>query len=281
MSGARLRLATHLVAVLLAVTLGGCTAPNPSYSREGPDAELAAPADAAALDLLADTARPDAARDAAAPDLAVPPDAAALDPAGTCPQRADLALCLRFEGAVSDESQYRVALTTQNVTYGTGATGKAADMGATSVISIPDGPLFDVDAVTIEAWFNPRTASHRQGVLDNDGQYGLILLASNTIMCIGVGNALQSAVTGGAVAAGVWTSAACVIDQSANTLYINGVKVATAPRTGPLRTTSSYGITVGADGADGNPFDGLIDNVRVWRTSRTPAEICAGARNCR
>jgi hypothetical protein len=280
MSGASVRLATQLVATLLAVTVGGCTAPNPSYSREGPDADLAAPADAAAEDLRVDSAPLDAARDARAADAA-PADAAALDPAGTCPQRADLALCLRFEGAVTDESQYRVALTTQNVSYAAGAIGKAADLGATSVISIPDGPLFDLEAVTIEAWFNPRTVNHRQGVLDDDGQYGLIILASNTVMCVGVGNTLQGAVTGGAVAAGVWTSAACVIDQTANTLYINGVKVATGPRTGPLRTSPTFGITVGADGADGNPFDGLIDNVRVWRTSRTAAEICAGARNCR
>jgi hypothetical protein len=296
MADAPVRPATQLAVALLGVLLGACTAPNPAYSREEADAMVhpladARLPDAATPDVLPpDGPAPDRApdappRDSAVTDGAAPDrvpdagamDAAPLDPTGICPQQPELALCLRFEGTVTDESQYRTPLAVRNVAFAGGPTGKAGDLGGTSLVSIAETPLYDLDAVTIEAWVNPRVVDRRMGILDYEAQYGLIFLASNHVMCVGTNGTTAS---GGALTPGVWTSVACVIDQTANSLWIDGVRVASVPRSGPLSTSSTYGITVGSDGAQGNPWDGLIDNVRIWRGARTPAEVCAGALHC-
>jgi hypothetical protein len=274
--------ATRLAVVsLAAAALVACTVPNPAFSPARDGAQEAR--DSRSGD--ARDSAPDRAPDDRPPDtLSAIPDgnpSASLDPAGTCPQRADLSLCLRFEGTVSDESQNRVPLTHQSVSFAAGnGTGMAADMGTSSLINVPDGPLFDQEAITIEAWIKPRSGGRRMGIVDNDSQYGMIALANGVMMCVGSGAGTPNAVSGGSLPVGVWTSFTCVFDNTMTALWMDGVKIASAPRSGPLHTASTYGVTVGSDGPDGNPFDGLIDNVRIWKVARSAAAICAGALNC-
>jgi hypothetical protein len=292
--GARARRATWLVLSLGAWgAVAACTAPNPNYAPSGADARADHPGavlpaspqtaeDGAPLGL--DASPPGAAPDASADRAALASSAkdGSLAPsatATTCPARADLALCVPFEGSVVDESPNHLALETRGVSFASGGPGgEAADLGATSLIKLPDNPLFDLQAVTVEAWVNPRTITARMGVVDYNGQYGLILLAGGAPMCVGSNGG--PAVLGAPIVAGVWTSLACAIDATSTSLWVNGTKVGSGVRTAPLRTASIAGITLGSDGPDGNPFDGLLDNVRIWKTVRAAADICAGAHRC-
>jgi hypothetical protein len=304
MAGPRERRAIRLALPLLALSLLACTVPNPAYMRgdgdepaiskvasrthdAGPPDDGRAPADADTSDvrLSPEAGRPDAAGTLGkigdgglAPNLAEPP---AVDPAATCPQRAELALCLRFEGAVTDESINHLALTVRNVPLAAGPSGTAGDLGATSLISVPDSALFDTPVVTVEAWVKPRTLPGRiMGIFDYNGQYGVLVQPNGTVECVGSGGGGPPWPTAGPLTVGAWTSVTCLFDTAAGSLWLDGVKASSLPRPGPLRTTSTDGITVGSDGPQGNPFDGLIDNVRVWKQARTPAQICAGARAC-
>jgi hypothetical protein len=256
------RCAAQTVNALFGLALMACAAPNPAYNRGG---------DAAAGLLVIDaTAQP----------LADALGQEAQPAAAECPQRADLALCVRFEGQVVDESQYRVPLVARGVRFATGGpAGTAADLDATSLISLADNPLFDLETVTIEAWVKPRSAGGRMGIVDYDGQYGMFIQANGTALCEGSNGA--SYVTSGVLTVGAWVSISCAFDRTMANLWIEGAPIDSAARTGPLRTASTTGITLGSDGAQGNPFDGQIDNIRIWRVVRTTAQICAGAHNCR
>jgi hypothetical protein len=212
---------------------------------------------------------------------APPPDSAPTvepaDPAGTCPQTPDLALCLRFEGAVRDDSRYQLTADTRNVEFQAGPAGQAVALDAQSSIVVPPNPIFDTAAVTLEAWVHPRALGRRMGVVYNGNQYALVILPSGSAMCTGGGG---YALTGNAVKPGQWTSLACTYDADRVTLWIDGSQTAESPRTGPLRTGSPTGVGVGYEAPEGNVFDGLIDNVRVWRRVRTASQLCAGARGC-
>jgi hypothetical protein len=224
---------------------------------------------------------PDVAPPADAPPTppldSAPPAEPTDDPAGTCPQTPELALCLRFEGMVRDDSRYRLTPATSNITFQPGPTGQAADIGAGSSIVVPTNPLFDTAAVTLEAWVRPRAVGRRMGVVFNGNNYHLVILPSGSAMCSGGGG---YALTGDAVSPGQWTSLACTYSATTVALWINGRKTAENMRSGPVRTGSPTGVGVGYEVPEGNPFDGFIDNVRLWREVRSPRQLCAAARGC-
>jgi hypothetical protein len=261
-----------------------CAVPNPAYRPGHGDASGPMAAIDAATDqrLAPDTLAPD--RDSrqtmetgiAGADRVTEDQSAPLE---VCPQSPDLTLCVSFEGQVVDESRYRHVLVKSNVSFATGGpAGTAADLDSTSLISLADDPLFDLQALTLEAWINPASLGLRMGILDYQGQYGMFVQADGTVLCVGSGGG--SYVRSATLVVGSWVSISCTFDQTASHLWANGIHLATAARTGPLRADSTSGITLGSDGTDGNPFDGLIDNIRLWRVVRTPAEICADSYAC-
>jgi hypothetical protein len=278
----------------------GAIAPPPRADDAGPRAstelDARAPVDVARSEPTVgiSSTPPPVMPDAAAPppDAAPPPpDAAPLppdapppappptaDPAGMCPQGPDLALCLRFEGAVVDESQYRHKLVASGVGFAAGPAGMAASVGVGSEIVVPESAAFDSDAVTIEAWVQPRAIGRTMGIVDRDNRYSLSILGSGSVMCSGFGDyALQGSV----MAAGVWRSVACTFDSGAITLYVDGVNVKQVSAKHGLGGGGPTGLNVGASNPSREKLDGLIDNVRVWRSVRTPQQVCAAARNCR
>jgi hypothetical protein len=149
-------------------------------------------------------------------------------------------------------------------------------MGLTSLITVPEDPAFDIQEVTLEAWVNPRNVGERIGVLDHDGQYGLIILPGARVMCVGGGGTALSTTL---VTAGTWVSLACTFGQGKVEVWFNGA-LSGSDALGTLATSKNTGLTIGSDGPDGNPLDGLIDNVRLWRTVRSAADLCAAAIKC-
>jgi hypothetical protein len=231
-----------------------------------------------------------------------PPDLPASCPRG----HPDLSLCLRFENEVVDDSPVRHAVAASNVGFERGLYGQAGRFGPQGGVAVPESAALDSARVTIEAWINPRTLpllATQMGLLDNNAQYGLFLRPGGTLVCVGRGTAAATA----AARAGVWTSVACTFDQTV-TIWINGIQRGQAPSLGPLEARGTTGTSVGRDNPLGGNncveaqaapppephrggfegpcqgpayYDGLLDNVRVWRSVRTAEEICAAALDCR
>jgi hypothetical protein len=244
---------------------------TPPSGASPPDAERA-PVDALATAFEVSAAE-------TAPDAGVPPPPSESESACS-PADPALALCLRFEGQVVDESSRGQRLSASGVAYDTGPAGMAGRLGAASTIKVPESPSLDSPQVTIEAWLAPRTlpaAGRRQGILDNSGQYGMFLLPPATVMCI-AGDVEATAV--GVLTIGAWISAACTFDGRAVTVWIEGKKVAERPSMA-VNQGGGAGLTVGLNNPSGENFEGLLDNVRVWRTVRTPDELCRSALACR
>jgi hypothetical protein len=244
---------------------------------------------------------PDAGVEPASPDAAAaappadggggeegdqPGDGAAVEREPPCPRgHPDLALCLRFEGSVVDDSQNAHALTPGAVTFERGVSpagpvNLVGRFGPVGGVSIPESAALDSARVTVEAWLSPRVlpaAGTQMGVVDNNDQYGLFLRPGGTLACIGRGTAAAAAV----VRPGVWTSVACTFDEAAVAIWVNGVPYARVVSTGPPAAGGTTGTSVGQDNPVGSPFEGVLDNVRIWRAVRTEEEICGGAIVCR
>ena len=55
-------------------------------------------------------------------------------------------------------------------------------------------------------------------------------------------------------------------------LYVNGIQVASRARTGAIAPRPTR-CTIGGDALYGQYFTGLIDEVRIYNTALTPAQI--------
>jgi hypothetical protein len=75
-----------------------------------------------------------------------------------------------------------------------------------------------------------------------------------------------------ALPTGTWTHLAVTYDGAAIRLYVNGVSVAVAARTGDLATTTNS-LQIGGDSIYGQYFKGLIDEVRVYDRALSQTEI--------
>jgi hypothetical protein len=58
-------------------------------------------------------------------------------------------------------------------------------------------------------------------------------------------------------------------------LFLDGVSVGSVPKSGSLSTDPSVGVWIGSNPptASSKPWDGLIDEVRIYDRALTPAEI--------
>jgi hypothetical protein len=238
-----------------------------------------APPDAAPLPAVdAEIAPVDAP---ASVDAAAQPDAQPAPlPPPACPDDPALSLCLRFEGRVLDESPHAQPVAAAGVRYQQGPSGMAAALGPDSDLRLADSALFDAPTITVEAWLSPRAlppAGQRRGIADSPGQYGMFLLPPATVMCI-AGQAQAEARD--VLAVDRWTSAACTFDGDVVSVWIEGKKVAQVP-SGGVSQGGHGGLTVGLNNPSGEHFEGLLDNVRLWRRVRSAADLCASAHACR
>ena len=93
---------------------------------------------------------------------------------------------------------------------------------------------------------------------------------------IGSGNTVQlrfrlraggatTTLAGGALTTNAWTHVAATYDGADMRLYIDGKEVAKAAKTGNLDTDNKVAVWIGDQPpAGGGPFDGLIDDVRLF-----------------
>jgi hypothetical protein len=284
----------------------GTPQPQPPADTAGPEASSPTPDASASVDVApppaeaappAPEAAPPAGPDATAAD--VPARDTALDfspdlnPAPIlCPADPDLVLCLGFENEVKDESTHNLKPQASGLTFTTNpraqaGDGKAGSFVAATRVQIPYNAAMDVTTLTIEATIVPRrlpTGSARMGILDYSREYSLFLYPNGKISCIVVlgGGVDQLDSATGLVGVDLASHVACTVTDKTIALWKNGLMVSSATIKTRLETGSGANtMVVGGNysSSDPDPFDGLIDNLRVWRTARTGTG-CAGGFTC-
>jgi hypothetical protein len=130
--------------------------------------------------------------------------------------------------------------------------------------------------MTLEAWVNPSVVNRawRDVIYKGDDNYYLEATSSrNTAAPVG-GGSFGDTWASSALAANTWSHLAVTYDKQTLRLYVNGVQVASRPRTQDI-ATSANPLQIGGDSLYGQFFQGTIDEVRVYNTALTAAQIQA------
>ncbi len=152
--------------------------------------------------------------------------------------------------------------------------------GTSARVTVPDSASLRLStAMTLEAWVNPTVASGSwRDVIykGNDNYYLEATTPTNSAPAIGgIFNSTNKAVYGtAALPLNTWSHLAASYDGATLRLFVNGTQVASAARTGTL-AASSNPLQIGGDSIFGQYFRGLIDEVRVYKTALTAAQIQA------
>jgi hypothetical protein len=77
----------------------------------------------------------------------------------------------------------------------------------------------------------------------------------------------------GVIRTGEWVHAAAVYDGSRMRLYQNGVEVGATRKTGSVAVGATVPVLIGNNPGSGRPFDGLIDEMRIYSRALTAREI--------
>ena len=170
--------------------------------------------------------------------------------------------------------------TITNATWSTsGKYGGALQFNGTSaLVTIPDSAsLHLTTGLTLEAWVNPSTvnANWRDVVYKGNDNYYLSATSTNASSPDGgliAGGTYADAFGTSALPTNTWSFLTETYDGSTVRLYVNGTQVASTAHTGAI-ATSTNPLQIGGDSIYGQFFAGLIDNVRVYNTALSAAQI--------
>jgi hypothetical protein len=163
---------------------------------------------------------------------------------------------------------------------GTGKYGGALSFnGIDSMVTVPDsGSINFTNGFTLEAWVNPVAAGNWSTVIFKEQTGGMLYsLYSNNGTNKPVGqlylnNAEQNAPGTAAVPLFAWTHLASTWDGSTLKLYVNGTLVGSKAISGTLPATTNP-LRIGSNTIWNEPFNGQIDEVRLYNRALTPGEI--------
>jgi beta-lactam-binding protein with PASTA domain len=207
-----------------------------------------------------------------------------------------LVLAVGFEEATgtaaADSSAVGAVGTIREATHVAGKFGRGLSFDGindwvTFTDTVTNGPLDLTTTATVEAWVNPaelldwdtivmkeRGTSLSYALYANDGspQPGGTPFPTGYIHV--TNNALDREIRGTTVLPiGTWTHVAMTYDGANQRLYINGVLAATRAQTGTI-AVSNNPLRIGGNNAFANEFfHGLVDEVRVYNTARSAAQI--------
>ncbi|MBS0641193.1 MAG: LEPR-XLL domain-containing protein, partial [Proteobacteria bacterium] len=166
---------------------------------------------------------------------------------------------------------------------GAGVTNRAfaVDARAMSATVPHDAALNPAGALTVEAWLlkDPSAGTWSSVISKStnsgwgDG-YGLAIYPDGKLHFF-VGNYSTGNVAAD-LPANTWTHVAGTWDGTTLRLYLNGTLANEAAYSGPSNNTTAP-LLIGNGGGGGYPWRGLIDELRIWTTARTAAEIAADA----
>ena len=167
--------------------------------------------------------------------------------------------------------------TVANTTWAAaGKYGKAFSFnGTSSRVTVPDSASLHLSsAMTLEAWVNPATttAAWRDVIYKGNDNYYLEGTSDHGGRP-GRRRHLRHHVYGtSALPLNTWSYLAVTYDRTTIRLYVNGTQVSTLAATGAI-ASSTNPLTIGSDPLYGQYFSGLIDDVRVYNTALTQAQI--------
>ena len=150
--------------------------------------------------------------------------------------------------------------------------------GTTARVTINDSASLRLTTgMTLEAWVNPSTVSSawRDVIYKGNDNYYLEGTSESSGRP-GMGGTFSPTPLYGAaaLAANTWSHLAATYDGATMRLYVNGVQVASRAQTGAI-LTSANPLQIGGDSIYGQYFSGMIDEVRVYNTALTQAQIQA------
>lgn len=158
----------------------------------------------------------------------------------------------------------------------------ALEFTGTNYVNMGDSTALKVSsALTVEAWIRPIGPGVGSGgiILNKEGEYEFARYPDGTLRW-----AVQNTSPGWAYAntgvvapLGQWLHVAFVYGGGSMRLYTNGVLANTRTATGNISDfdPSKNELWIGQRQAGGQAFQGAIDEVRVWKVSRSAAEIAA------
>ena len=133
--------------------------------------------------------------------------------------------------------------------------------------------------MTLEAWVNPSTvnANWRDVIYKGNDNYYLEATSTNASKPdagLIAGGTYADVYGTAALPANTWSYLAETYDGSTVRLYVNGTQVGSVAHTGAI-TTSTNQLQIGGDSLYGQYFAGMIDEVRIYNTALTAAQIQA------
>ena len=160
--------------------------------------------------------------------------------------------------------------------------------GVNQSVQIADSPsVSPTGPITVEAWINRAASGLQHSIVEKfgctvgDGGYVLRVTAGDRLLfgtrddC----NNGSSVIGNIPIPANVWTHVAGSWDGARLRLFVNGVADTTATTTrNPKNGTSP--LRIGERGNGGTPFNGQIDEVRLWNVARTVAQIATNRTVC-
>ncbi len=159
--------------------------------------------------------------------------------------------------------------------------------GSDDRVSIPDANSLDLTTdFTLEAWIKPTTLpGGERTIISKNRDVGLTgyrFMAYDNTLAIVVNNGPEQhvVVSTQTLSLNTWTHVAATYSGgTVLTLYINGVQEATQTFSSLTLGNSTQPVNLGSSEPSANAFNGSLDEVRIWSTVRTAAQIQA-KRNC-
>ncbi len=175
------------------------------------------------------------------------------------------------------------------VAWGTGKNGSGLSFdGANDYLDAPNSPSLNIsgNALTLSMWINPNTASTADDVVLGKHwnttmtspyyQYGLELQSNSTrpVFFVGTAAGALAASMTTTLTKGVWSHLAVVWNGSTAQFYVNGLPAGSASFSATI-TARGNPLRVGADADPGQHYQGLLDDLRIYNTALTQAQIQA------
>jgi hypothetical protein len=157
--------------------------------------------------------------------------------------------------------------------------------GKDDVVQVGDSVSLDLtNHMTVESWIRADSVPGTGGqarVASKSFSYEITVYSADTGCISGtqgdvqwraVIGGLDRRICGGWVTPGMWHHVAGTYDGSRFILYVDGNQVANVSRSG-LIETNNYDLNIGNHPFLARPFDGDIDEVRIWNIARTREQI--------
>ena len=166
----------------------------------------------------------------------------------------------------------------------TGKHGKALSLdGADDSVDLKRLDIPDATGLTLSLWlkaddfdtYDARLLSKATGYQDQDHYWMLSTFSNNSVRFRLKANGSTSTLisSSNVLKAGRWQHVAATYDGQQMRIYVDGQQVASKPKTGIIDANSSVPASLANQPQGSRPFDGLIDDVRIYNRALSATDI--------